>query len=405
MRFAFSFTVISLQYVVSSAINLGVISAAYPIMEMIMGFFLGVLADRLGRKWLIVFGLLFSSSISISFTFSSNTPYLIIIHGLQGICACAIIVGSLALVTDLSKRTSRGRAMGAYDFSTIIGYGAGFFFALVLIDGNPANAYLPFYVGGILALAGGIISAVILKDAKLVLQKTESLRENIRRVSKSPAAQSLLPAWFVLMMLVGAFLTFTKRILQSPHLKLLPLPSSVTSSHSAPLSTASIILGAVLIVVGGVALGYSQTTFGSLSDRFGRSRVSTIGQFSLIGMLLTLIALIGFGLSRFVAIPLLVVFGAGLLAFTPAALAELADVAPEGGRGSTMGLYSIAIGAGTAFGPLAGGALISRFGFPNGLLVLFAIGVVIVVVFLIPRVVGGQSMRENTSITSAMRND
>jgi MFS family permease len=404
MRFAFSFTVVSLQYIVLRPINLAVISAAYPIMEMVTGFFLGVLTDKIGRKWLIVFGLLFSSSISISFTFSSNSVYLAVIHGLQGICACAIIVGSLALVTDLAKKTSRGRAMGAYDFSTIIGYAAGFFFALVLIDGNPSRAVLPFYVGGIISLIGGIVSAIVLKDTKVILPKIESLRENIRRVSRSRSAQSLLPVWFVLMMLIGAFLTFTTRILQSPNLKLLPT-RAVTSSTSSPMSPETIVLGVLVVVGGGVLLAFSQTTFGSLSDRFGRSRIAVIGQLSLVGMLLTLIGLLGYHLSRFVALPLIVLFSAGLLAFTPAALAELADVAPESGRGSTMGLYSISIGAGTAFGPLAGGALISRFGFPNGLVMLFALGVVIVLVFLIPRFVGNQSMRENKSETSAVKND
>jgi MFS family permease len=405
MRFAFSFTVISLQYIVASSISLGVISAAYPIMEMVTGIFLGVLADKAGRKWLIVFGLLFSSSISISFTFSSNSAFLAIIHGLQGICACAIIVGSLALVTDLSKQTSRGLAMGVYDFSTIIGYASGFFFALVLINGNPANAYLPFYLGGVMALIGGIISAAILKDVKVALPKLDSLRENIRRVSKSPTAQSLLPAWFVFMTLIGTFLTFTRRILESPHLKLLPIPSSISSSTSGvspPMSNSSIVFGVLILIAGGLLLGFSQPSFGYISDRFGRSRISTIGQLSLVGMLLTLIALIGFGLNRFVAIPLIVIFGAGLLAFTPAALAELADVAPEGGRGSTMGLYSISIGAGTAFGPLAGGALIARFGFPNGLVILFALGVVIVLVFLIPRVLGAQAARAKRSAISAV---
>lgn len=405
MRFAFSFTVISLQYVVSSSINLGIISAAYPIMEMVTGIFLGVLADRMGRKWLIVYGLLFSSSISLAFTFTSNDLYLAIIHGLQGVCACAIIVGSLALVTDLAKQTSRGRAMGAYDFSTIIGYGAGFFFALVLIDGNPANAHIPFYVGAVMALAGGIISTIVLKDSKVEVPKMESLRQNLIRVSKSRTAQSLLPAWFVFMTFIGAFLTFTRRILQSPSLRLLPHLSSTSSTASAPMSAESIVLGVVLIVGGGIALGFSQTTFGSLSDRFGRSRISTIGQLSLVGMLLTLIALIGFKLNLLIAVPFLALFGAGLLAFTPAALAELADIAPQGGRGSTMGLYSISIGAGTAFGPLAGGALIARYGFPNGLVILFAIGVVIVLVFLIPRILGRQAMRENTSITSNLKNN
>jgi MFS family permease len=378
MRFAFSFTIVSLQYIVGPAASLGIISSAYPIMEMISGFFIGIFADKFGRKWIISIGLLISAVVSLAFTFYSDPVYLAIIHGLQGICAAAIVVCSLALLTDLAKTTTRGRDMGAYDFFTIAGYGLGFFAALIIIDGNAANAHLPFYFGAIAAVVGGIFSTLVLKDTS-VRTKTVSIRENLRLITENRSTQTLLPTWFVLMTIVGVFLTFTTRIIGI----LLPRESFATRAVT------NVRLDAVLLalaIVGLILLGFSQTSLGSLSDRFGRARIALIGQVSLMGILAVLIALLSFHLKLIYALPFVALFGAGLLAFTPSALAELADAAPETGRGSTMGIYSVAVGAGTIFGPLAGGILITGYGVADGLSILFGIGILIVLVFLIPRV-------------------
>jgi MFS family permease len=82
--------------------------------------------------------------------------------------------------------------------------------------------------------------------------------------------------------------------------------------------------------------------------------------------------------------PFLSIFGLGSFAFAPAALASLGDFAPEGGRGTTMGVYSIVISLGTIIGPLLGGYLLDRYGltslFYAGLVILtIALGVAIMI--------------------------
>lgn len=378
MRFAFSFTVVSLQYIVLLPASLGVISSAYPVMEMLSGFFIGIVADRFGRKWIISVGLVVSSAVSLAFTFYSNSLYLTVIHGIQGVCAAAIVVSTLALLTDLAKDSTRGREMGAYDFFTIAGYGLGFFMALIIINGDAANARIPFYVGAAAALVGGVFSAVFLKDSR-VKTGFVSLKQNLKLIAENRSTQTLLPTWFVLMTVVGVFLTFTTRISDL----LVPRIGPVTRGASSLKLDAVAI---VLVVVGLILLGLSQTTLGSLSDRFGRARIALIGQVSLMGLLGVLIAMLSFSLRLIYALPFVALFGAGLLAFTPSALAELADAAPASGRGSIMGVYSVAVGAGTIVGPLAGGFLIALYGVGNGLSILFSVGALIILVFMIPRV-------------------
>src|SRR5579864_1954324 len=144
MRFSFAFTVVALQYIVPIPYQRGIIAAAYPLMEMLTGLFFGILADKIGRKWIIVGGMLFSALVTFSFTLTKSFVLLVVIHGLQGICAAAIITTTLASLTDIAKPQTRGREMGLYDFCTVGGYGMGFVFSLLLIGGSTARAYIPF---------------------------------------------------------------------------------------------------------------------------------------------------------------------------------------------------------------------------------------------------------------------
>ncbi|MGI0083469.1 MAG: MFS transporter [Nitrososphaerales archaeon] len=382
MRFSFSFTVVALQFLVANPFDRGVVSAAYPFMEMSSALFLGVLVDKIGRKWVIVTALLCSSFITFSFTLTKIIGLLILIHALQGICASAIVIATLALLTDVSKLSNRGREMGAYDFFTISGYGIGFVFAAFLIGGNPNEAYLPFYLGASVALAGSVILALILKDSKVTLPQTFSIGSNLRKITSNPSTLSLVLTWFVLMTIIGVALTYTRELMS---LLLLGQPNPI---FGFGLTHANLkVDGAkIAFLIAGVAIvALSQTSFGSLSDRFGRRKIALIGQVSLVGMLFTLIAMILTSLNRIFFFPLLGIFGLGLLAFAPAALAELADSAPESGRGSTMGLYSLTVGAGTIFGPLAGGALLAHYGPMIGLSSLFGFLAIIMIGILIPR--------------------
>jgi MFS family permease len=382
MRFSFSFTVVALQWIIPNPFDRGVVSAAYPFMEMSSALFLGLIIDRFGRKWIIVSALIASSVVSFTFTLSRAVGSLILIHAVQGVLASAIVISTLALLTDTAKVGSRGREMGIYDFSTIAGYGLGFLFAILLISGNPLRADIPFYVGALVALCGGVICALILKDSRPIWSQLFSARQNLREIATSKSTLSLLPTWFVLMTLIGVALTYTREITS------ILIPGQFPIFGHGLTESTNLRVGietAIIFLLGIGLLALSQTSFGSLSDRIGRTKVALIGQVSLLGILLTLSAAIVYPLNKIIILLLLALFGIGLLAFAPAALAELADVAPETGRASTMGLYSLTIGAGTIFGPLAGGALLAEYGISTGFSVLFASLALLMVVIIIPR--------------------
>src|SRR5208282_3966978 len=175
--------------------------------------------------------------------------------------------------------------------------------------------------------------------------------QTLRLLLGNRRAAAMFPIWLSVTTFIGMALTFGPR--QGP----------------SPMITSWVIAGIVLI------LAFTQPFFGQLSDTHGRDRLMMFGMLSLIGLFVTVIAMFRGHFEIIYLIPFFAIFGIGSLAFAPAALASLGDLAPERGRGTTMGIYSVVISLGTIIGPLLGGYLLDRYGISS----LFYAGLVILI--------------------------
>lgn len=355
MRFSFGLVLFTLPIYIPksefSNFTVGIVIAAYPIAETISGPVFGILADRLGRRRWIYIGLFIASALLFAFTLSTEVRYLIIIHGLEGVAAAMIVVSTLAMVTDVSTVSNRGREMGVYDFANLGGYVGGIFVAGLLVQTH--FLLVPFYFGSALALFGAVFAVRKVKEkARFRRSRVLSPIQTLRYLFKDRRAAGMFPIWLSVTTFIGMALSFGPRF------------------GPSPLLTSSILAGGVLV------LAFTQPFFGHLSDTHGRDRLMMLGMLSLIGFFVTVIMMLRSQLSWLFFAPFVILFGAGSLAFPPAALALLGDFAPEKGRGTTMGVYSVVISLGTVVGPLLGGYLLDRYGvsslFYAGLVILIA---------------------------------
>ncbi len=354
MRFSFGLVLFTLPLYLPkqefSNFVVGIIAAAYPVTEIIAAPAIGVLVDRYGRRRWIYFGLTLSTLALFAFTLNTAVGYLVIVHAIQGLAAAMIVVSTLTMVTDMSTAANRGREMGIYDFANLGGYVVGISAAGLLVRTNLIVA--PFYFGSALAAVGAIFAYLRVREKKThALRSALSPVKTLRLLLTDKRAAAMFPIWLSVTIFIGMALTFGPRL------------------GPSPLFTSFFIAGVVLI------LAFSQPFFGHLSDRYGRDRLMMLGMVSLIGLFATVITLLRHRLDLMYAAPFLVVFGVGSFAFAPAALASLGDLAPERGRGTTMGIYTVVISLGTIIGPLLGGYLLDRYGFSS----LFYAGIVILV--------------------------
>jgi DHA1 family multidrug resistance protein-like MFS transporter len=148
----------------------------------------------------------------------------------------------------------------------------------------------------------------------------------------------------------------------------LPILPLYADQHGADLTMIGIMVGAYMAanLVGLPPAGW-------LSDRMGRRRLMAVG---LLGF-----ALASFGFLIFTSPTAFIILRAceGLAAacFTPAALAYVADRAPEGQRGQRIAQLTVAQNSGMLLGPVFGGALVMAFGLSApfwALAVLCAVG-------------------------------
>jgi MFS family permease len=346
-----------------SNLVVGIIAAAYPISETICGPFVGVLADRLGRRRWVWLGLAISTVALFAFTLSINVTYLIIVHAIQGIAAAMIVVSSLTMATDLSSKANRGREMGIFDFANLGGYVLGIFVAGVLLRTHSSLA--PFYFGSALAALGSAFAYFKLKEPRSISSSTSSPLGTIRLLLGDKRAAAMFPIWLAVTTFIGMALTFGPRL------------------GPSPLFTSALIGGVILL------LAFTQPFFGYLSDRYGRGKLMMLGMVSLVGFFATVIVMFRRRLPFDFVLPMLALFGIGSFAFAPAALATLGDFAPKSGRGTTMGMYSVVISLGTIIGPLLGGYLLDKYGF----LSLFYAGFMIIVgAMMLAVIIAGPSL-------------
>ena len=363
MRFSFGLVLFTLPLYLPrkefSNLIVGIIAAAYPVTETVCGPVIGILADRLGRRQWIWIGLCVSTIALFAFTLSTDVAYLVLVHSIQGIAAAMIVVSTLTMVTDISKTSTRGREMGMYDFANLGGYMVGIFTAGVLARFHSLLA--PFYVGSGLAAIGAVYAYFKVKEKRGGKGRSAlSPIQTIRLLIGDRRAAAMFPIWLSVTTFIGMALTFGPRL------------------GPSPLITSFVIAAVVLV------LAFTQPFFGHLSDRYGRGRLMMLGMLSLIGFFATVIAMFRWHIDALYLMPFFAIFAVGSFAFAPAALASLGDIAPERGRGTTMGIYSVVISLGTIIGPLLGGYLLDHYGltslFYAGLLILIsALGLAILI--------------------------
>lgn len=115
---------------------------------------LGRLSDRVGRKPLIVLGLILMAPTTALLGEVGTTLQLTGLRLLQGLASAAIAAPAFALAADLSKVGGEGRQMSIIT----MGFGLGIALGPLLAGVLAVSSFeLPFLIGGLMSLAGAWI--------------------------------------------------------------------------------------------------------------------------------------------------------------------------------------------------------------------------------------------------------
>ncbi len=324
----------------------------FGITKAITNYYTGALANRLGRKNLLVIGWLFALPVPIMLIYASNWNWIIAANILLGINQGLTWSSTVVMKIDLVGEKDRGFAMGLNEFSGYLALAA-----IAFLTGWIANNYglrpYPFYVGIGMALFGLLLSWLFVKDTRqhAILEGTSSnitklknvfwettwQHKNLGSITQAGLANNLNDG-----MVWGLF----------------PL---LLVSKGFDLHQTGIIVAAYPAV-----WGIGQLFTGRLADKYCKKTLL------FLGMLIQGIALLGMieanSFSVFVMLSSLL--GIGTAVVYPTFLAAISDYTHPDQRAKSIGIFRLWRDLGYAIGAILTGLIADRFGLVAPILVI-----------------------------------
>ncbi len=315
----------------------------------------GMLSDRIGRKQVIVPGLLLFALGSFIAAFATDLYWTIIGRGLQG--AGAISGAVTALLADLTTEKSRIRAMA------LVGTSIGLMFALSML--LAPILYQSIGMNGIFAMTGSLALAGVLVTLFIV----PSEREVPASIAATP------PAPFLSVLFDRELLRLDFGIF-ALHAVLMALfvvvPSSLVSGVGLPVSEhwkiyLPVVLCSFVLMVPPIIA----------AERGRHFRTMFLG--SIFVMFLVHAALIGGATGIYALSAVLVVFFTAFNVMEALLPSMVARTAPPGGRGAALGIYNTLQSLGIFAGGAAGGALRQQ----GGAAAVYVFGAAVLLIWLL----------------------
>ncbi|MEM6605641.1 MAG: MFS transporter [Pseudomonadota bacterium] len=341
----------------ASALMIGIALGAYGATQALLQVPLGWLSDRIGRKPVILGGLVVFALGSVVAALADSVPLVAVGRALQG--AGAISSSVMALAADLTSEEQRTKAMA------IIGISIGASFALALIFGPLLAAVggLPLVFWITAAMAALCVLVVVFAVPKAPSRQHVDVGLSgalIAPVLKDPRLRRLDASVFLLHMILTASFLLVPAAIEGP----LAVPREQHWKVYLPVLIASLAAMYPLL---------------RLSERSGRPQLALV--LAVLLMPLTLAGLF-LGSDRWLIFAALCFFFAAVN-YLEAVLPSLVSKAVFAhGKGTALGIYATCQFLGAFVGGGLGGFLLQENGV-NGLLVL-VVGAAVLWLMLLP---------------------
>ncbi|QSG10769.1 MFS family permease [Halapricum desulfuricans] len=334
--------------------QVGLLVTAYTLPGIFVALAIGVLADRYGRKVVLIPLLALFGFAGTGGALAPDFRTLVALRILQGIGGAGLVTLSITLIGDYYDGPERGAAMGL-NASVLSVATATYPFVGGAV--GTVGWYAPFVLFG-LAVPIAIWALVALVEP--THEEPVAFREYIEQVAAIAASPDTILGGF------AAFLAFT--LLYGGVITYLPV------LLEARFSASSLVIGGLqssMSVV--VAVIASQT--GALVERFSEQSLFTVGFLGYGAGLLTVPLAPD---PVWVLVPM-ALFGLGHGLVVPNVQTFMTTLAPDQFRAATMSLYNVSLRLGQTLGPVGFG-LVYVFGLDS---VFFVGGVVAMTGFLV----------------------
>jgi MFS family permease len=322
----------------------------FGITKAITNYGAGRLADRRGRKHVLVAGWLVAIPVPFLLMWGPSWKWIVAANVLLGVSQGLTWSLTVIMKIDLVGPKRRGLAMGVNEFSGYIAVAASAF-ATGWIAARYGLRPQPFYLGIVYVACGLLISALLVRDTR-----DHVAHETALRSAKQAEAH------------VSQREVFWRTTLSDRNLSSVSQAGLVNNLNDGmawgifPLYFAAAGIGleriGVLAALYPATWGMMQLFTGAWSDRIGRKRLIVGGMWvQAIGIAITAATT---SFTPFALGSLLL--GLGTAMVYPTLLATIGDVAHPGWRASAVGVYRLWRDLGYAIGALLAGVVADAFG-------------------------------------------
>lgn len=316
----------------------GLAIGIYGLTQALLQIPFGLLSDRIGRKPVILAGLLLFALGSVIAALADDIFWIIVGRALQGSGAVAAAV--MALAADLTREDQRTKVMAT------IGMTIGLSFMLAMIAGPAINAWVGisgiFWITALLALSGMALIAWVVPTPRVsqVHRDAEPVPALFARVLAHPDLLRLDFGIFSLHLILTAVF--------------LAVPLALRDAGLAATEHTLVYLPVMLVSI------VAMVPFVILAEKKRQMKPVFLG--AIVVLALVLLGLWQFGQALW---PLVVAIGLFFTAFNllEATLPSLVSkTAPADAKGTAMGVYSTSQFAGAFVGGLVGGWVHQQWG-------------------------------------------
>lgn len=341
--------------------EIGLLAASFSLVQFFASPVLGRISDRLGRKPVLVFGLLASTFTMFLMGAAQSLAMLFIARSLHGVISGALLPTARAYMADVTTKENRVSGMGKIGAANSFGFLFGPAFGSILVGfGGP---HVPFFAAAAVALFNAVSVVFFLKESLTQRAEKLVLREGVFNVFQIIPHLRTEHGLLFLIMFAWAFGMSNNQV---------AFPLLVQDKFGIGADHAGFFFTALALVnssVQGFFLPY-------IVNFLGEKGSIVVGMF-LQGLGLLLVALSPSVIFLWLTL-LLVAFGSAINRPTAEGLVSRTT---HTGQGTTLGIAHSFESLGRVLGPLMGGAfygISGVFPFLLSAVFLWILGIVVI---------------------------